>query len=108
MKKDGGKAGNPLNCWEYMSCGREPGGSRAVQFGVCSAATDERLDLVHGGINGGRTCWAIAGSSGRKKAGGLFAKGCRDCKECDFYLLVKSEEDRYFWPEGLLLKILRQ
>jgi len=28
------------NCWEFMKCGREPGGVNAIELGVCRAATE--------------------------------------------------------------------
>lgn len=34
------------NCWEYFKCGREPGGSKVDELGVCPAATEERGQLT--------------------------------------------------------------
>ncbi len=50
-----------LNCWEIKRCGREPGGSKSEELGVCPAATDISADWINGGKNGGRICWAIVG-----------------------------------------------
>src|SRR5512135_322197 len=96
----------PINCWQYMSCGRELGGAQADRLGVCPASTDTRLDGVHGGQNAGRACWVIAGSF--TKAGGemALARGHKDCAKCEFYSVVNSEEDRYVWPTAFLQKLL--
>jgi hypothetical protein len=50
------------NCWEVKQCGREPGGSKTADMGVCPAAADSSSDGVNGGKNGGRICWALAGT----------------------------------------------
>jgi hypothetical protein len=51
-----------LNCWEFEKCGRQPGGIKVKELGVCPAATEKRAHGINGGINGGRACWAIAGT----------------------------------------------
>jgi hypothetical protein len=95
-----------INCWQYMSCGREPGGINTPQSGVCPASTDSRLDGVHGGKNAGRACWAVAGSFAKGNAEGTFAKGHKDCTKCDFYNQIRQEEGRHTWPTTFLLKLL--
>jgi len=32
------------NCWEYKKCGREPGGIKVHELGVCPATVEEGLD----------------------------------------------------------------
>lgn len=39
-----GKMGRRQNCWEFKKCGREPGGAKASELGVCPAATDASSD----------------------------------------------------------------
>ncbi len=51
-----------LNCWEYMKCGREPGGEKADELGICPAAADSSFDGLNRGKNAGRICWAVAGT----------------------------------------------
>ncbi len=101
-------AEKPVNCWQYTSCGREPGGVHANRLGVCPAATDKRLDGVHGGKNAGRSCWIIAGLL----SGGNLGCGTRspggDCVKCDFYSAVKMEEGKYIWPNAFLLRLLKK
>jgi hypothetical protein len=100
------KIEKPVNCWQYMSCGREPGGAHTDLFGVCPASTDNRLDGVHGGKNAGRACWAIAGSFTKDGDEMALAGGHRDCAACDFYNAVQQEEGRYTWPTAFLQKLL--
>ncbi len=83
-----------LNCWEFKKCGRQPGGQKSQEFGVCPAATLKKYHGVHDGSNGGRACWAIAGSycGGHKQ--GVYAQKMLNCLRCDFFNVVKSEEER--------------
>ncbi len=62
------------NCWEYKRCGREPGGVKVHELGECKAATEEKLDGVHDGENGGRACWVIAGTMCGGKVQGQFLR----------------------------------
>ncbi len=43
----------PLNCWEFKSCGRGPGGTAVDKLGPCPAAGDVRVDGVNRRLNGG-------------------------------------------------------
>ncbi len=80
------------NCWEYLNCGRGPGANAGQPWGPCPAASERRAHGVNGGRNGGRACWALAGSfSGRGVCGTLAAK-ISDCMDCSFFGLVGSEE----------------
>ena len=58
------------NCWEVLKCGREPGGAKSGELGVCSASTEKKVDGLHGGINGSRVCWAISGTLCTRKVQG--------------------------------------
>jgi hypothetical protein len=80
------------NCWEFKKCGRQPGGSRANELGVCPAYTEKRLHHVNGGMAAGRACWAIAGTLCGGKVQGFFALKMGTCLQCDFYKLVLAEE----------------
>ncbi len=82
-----------INCWEYMKCGREPGGKKARELGVCAAATYSALDGLNGGTNGGRMCWAIVGSYCFGEITGFFTKtNPFYCYDCEFHRKVLSEE----------------
>lgn len=80
------------NCWGFQNCGRAPGGAKVHELGVCPAAIDARGDGVHGGKNGGRACWMIAGTFCGGKTQGTFCQKLASCIECQFYQLVEKEE----------------
>lgn len=82
-----------LNCWEYMNCGREPAGSQSAELGICPAAVDTTFDGINAGVCGGRICWAVAGTFCGGKIQGTFAEKRTSCMGCDFYKMVRSEED---------------
>ncbi len=79
------------NCWEFKKCGREPDGTKVAELGICPAATDTSTNGLNGGKNGGRICWAIAGTFS-DNVQGTFAKERFSCVTCDFFILVEKEE----------------
>ena len=95
------------NCWDYKKCGREPGGSKAGELGVCSAATETELHGVHGGSKAGRTCWVVAGTLCGGEVQGTFANKFQACEKCDFYLKVRNEEFPDFEYSSTLLSRLK-
>ncbi len=80
------------NCWEIMHCGREQGGANTADFGVCPAATDTSGNGMNEGINGGRICWAIAGTFCRDRVQGTYAQKAAACMNCDVFKQIKEEE----------------
>jgi len=98
-----------LNCWQYKLCGREPGGKHVEEFGVCPAATESRLDGVHGGVNGGRACWVVPGTicGTRENNEDYLIQKYRQCSNCGFYKRVRFEEGRNFLITPELLKIIQ-
>ena len=95
------------NCWEFKSCGREPGGNKAGELGVCAAAMKEKLGGVHGGKNAGRSCWVVAGTLCGGTVQGTFAQKFATCEVCDFYLTVRRDETPGFVLSATLLSKLR-
>jgi len=81
-----------LDCWEAKLCGRERGGARVDEFGVCPAATDTSADGLNNGTNGGRICWAVSGTFCGDQIQGTFAQKEISCMNCDFFKRVKDEE----------------
>ncbi len=77
----------PLNCWEFTRCGRGPGSEL-----VCPAATETRADGVNRGRNGGRVCWAVAGTLCGGRQQGTYAVKLETCLRCDFCRTVMCEE----------------
>jgi hypothetical protein len=84
--------GKKSNCWEFMKCGREPRGKHAKELGVCRAATFSSVDGLNGGVNGGRICWAIAGTYCFGEVTGSFTHKNFFCYDCKFHRKVLSEE----------------
>jgi hypothetical protein len=96
------------NCWEYKKCGREPGGANADELGVCPAASEVHADGVNFGKNGGRACWAIAGTLCGGAVQGTFAAKLPSCLKCEFYQLVFGEESRGIQNTRAILNKLKQ
>lgn len=86
------------NCWEFVRCGREPGGANVRTLGVCPAATAERLTGVNRGTNGGRACWAVP----EERPMGILERPRPGhwklvlCLKCPFHRTVESEEGEAF------------
>ena len=59
---------------ELKKCGREQGGSKAKELGICLAYP------AHG-----KRCARIAGTLCGGKVQGSFAKKVASCLQCDFY-----------------------
>jgi hypothetical protein len=97
-----------LNCWEFKKCGREPGGARVLELGVCPAAIETRLDGIHEGKNAGRSCWILNATLCEDKVQGTYGQKFSQCSQCPFYKKVKSEEETKFQFSPLLLKRLGQ
>ena len=63
-----------MNCWEFKKCGREAGGARARELGVCPAYPDH-----------GHHCAVIAGTLCGGKVQGTFAAKLVNCMKCEFW-----------------------
>lgn len=63
-----------MNCWEFKKCGREKGGPKAGELGVCVAYP-----------NHGRHCAWIAGTLCGGQVQGSFAMKLAACIKCDFF-----------------------
>jgi hypothetical protein len=96
-----------LNCWQVKKCGREPGGTKVAELGVCPAAAEAALHGTNGGKNGGCACWAIAGTLCGGKTQGSYAAKMTNCAACEFYQAVKAEEGSAFERATVILAKLR-
>jgi hypothetical protein len=81
-----------LNCWDFMNCGRQPGGRNVADVGICPAACLDRYDGVNGGKFAGRFCWYVSGTYCGGDIQGTFARKIGDCLYCEFFLNVENEE----------------
>ena len=97
-----------INCWEYMDCGREPGGRHTDEKGICPAGISEAADGIHSGKHGGRVCWAISGTMCGGSVQGTFAGKISNCQDCDFYQLVQLEEGPVFESVNSVLNRLKR
>lgn len=93
-----------LNCWDFQGCEHGAGGNGGRPEGQCCRAfREEILDGVNGGLNGGRACWAVAGSL----AVDLGACTCRGpCVRCRFRKTVFQEEAGDFLDTFTILEKL--
>ncbi len=63
-----------MNCWEYKKCGREKGGAKVTELGICPAWPDN-----------GTKCAHVAGTLCGGKVQGSFAFKLASCMQCEFY-----------------------
>lgn len=94
------------NCWEVKKCGRESGGAKVAELGVCPAATSTKTNGINKGKNGGRACWAITGTLCGGHVQGSYAIKLGNCMKCEFYSMVKSEEGAGCASSKDILKLL--
>ena len=73
------------NCWEFKKCGREPGGAKVHELGVCPATSFRGADGFLGGANGGRACAYITGTFCAGTIQGTYADKSKHCEQCAFY-----------------------
>ena len=97
-----------LNCWEYKQCGRELGGARAQELGVCPVSLPGQLDGTNEGRFQGRICWAVAGTFCEGEVEGTSARSLATCLECDFLDRVHFEEARHFVLTPIHHRVLSQ
>lgn len=90
------------NCWEFKKCGRELGGARVDELGVCVASTDSKMHKIHGGRNAGRACWISTGTLCKGKVQASFTMKVLNCMDCEFFSLIKKEEGKNYTPASLL------
>lgn len=95
------------NCWEYFKCGREENGANVDELGICPVAIAKKANGINNGTNGGRCCWAIAGTLCNGEVQGGFGQKVMNCLKCEFYKNVFHEEKGgNYKPPAEILKIL--
>jgi hypothetical protein len=94
------------NCWEFKKCGRQFGGEKSKELGVCSAATEKRTTGMNGGKFGGRCCWAVAGTLCGGQVQGSYAAKLVNCMKCEFYKIVAKEEGPAIKKSSEILALL--
>ena len=97
-----------LNCWEFKKCGREPGGAKVSELGVCPVPIEVRTNGKNAGKNGGRVCWAVSGTLCGGKVQGTHAAKLGNCLNCEFFKLVASEQGPAVTSTREILVLLAQ
>ncbi|KKR18007.1 MAG: hypothetical protein UU65_C0003G0013 [candidate division CPR2 bacterium GW2011_GWC1_41_48] len=95
-----------LNCWEEKKCGREPGGNKISEFGVCPASIEKRTNGLNDGKCGGRACWAIVGTMCNGKVQGTYAAKLGNCLNCEHYKKVIVDQGALFVNSQQILACL--
>jgi len=95
-----------MNCWEFFDCGREPNGKKARELGVCPAAAKTELDGLNDGRNGGRSCWAIAGTMCEGEVQGSYAQKLGNCLKCDFHAFVRGQQREKYVSTKKILDVI--
>ena len=95
-----------LNCWEYKKCGRQIGGEKTKDLGICVASTQKGTNGIHNGKFGGRCCWAIAGTLCGGTVQGTFAIKVTNCQKCEFYKLVHQEEGKEIMSSSQIITLI--
>jgi hypothetical protein len=90
-----------------MKCGRQPGGEKVEEHGVCPASLESRTNGLNSGKMGGRSCWAITGTFCHGKIQKGFASKMPDCIHCEFYRIVVHEEGLDFQSAKEILDRLK-
>ncbi len=80
-----------INCWEYFKCGREPGGDKANEMGICPATTCIEANGFLEGKNGGRACAYVTGTFCSGIIRGTYNEKKDNCAKCKFYHDIKKE-----------------
>jgi len=85
-----------VNCWDFKKCGRQPGGDKVANLGICPAVTNKSTNGTNQGTNAGRICWAVTGTFCGGEVQGTSAQKMNSCMNCVFYKQVKQEEGANF------------
>lgn len=93
------------NCWDVMKCGREHDSPTVNDQGECAASAAVKANGLHGGLNGGRVCWAIAGSFSGKQPSCTFVARMGGCESCTFYKMVRVMESSDYKQVNDILNI---
>jgi hypothetical protein len=96
------------NCWEFKQCGRELGGAKVHEMGVCPASTENSVDGVHGGIDAGRCCWAVVGTFCEGEVQSTYAQKLHNCIGCEFRSVVEHEERGALVQPGDIIMMIRR
>ena len=80
-----------LNCWEFFKCGREAGGEKVNELGICPATTFEPADGFLDGKNAGKACAYVAGTFCSGTIQGTAREKEKNCAACEFYNALRYQ-----------------
>jgi hypothetical protein len=95
-----------VNCWEATNCGRQAGGSKIDDLGICPASEETAVNGMNNGINGGRVCWALTGTLCGGKVQYFETQKWSDCRRCTFFWKVHWEEGAGYSSVGDIMERL--
>ena len=84
------------NCWEILNCGRQAGGAKIHELGVCKASTDLSFAKINGGKNSGRYCWHVSGTLCDGQVQGSYLDKTKKCLNCKVFQTVQQEQGAQF------------
>src|SRR5450756_1298959 len=91
------------NCWEVKACERF---TSILGDASCPVCKETKLHGIHGGVNGGRACWTIPHTKCGGITQGRFGNKFANCRECNFYNMVRNEEKGAFQLSATILSTL--
>jgi len=77
-------AGKAVPCWEFKKCGREKGGPKEKEMGVCPAWPDH-----------GFSCAGVTGTFCGGSIQETFAKKIGNCAKCDFFKSASYQREAH-------------
>ncbi len=77
-------AGKAAPCWEFKKCGREKGGAKEKEMGICPAWPDH-----------GFSCAGVTGTFCGGQVQETFAKKIGNCAKCDFFKSASYRRDAH-------------
>lgn len=96
-----------MNCWEFMNCGREPGGSLAEKDGICPAAIYEPADGFLDGTNGGCACAFVTGTFCEEVLQGTYRDKSKECWDCEFFRMLRRKHGAAFSMPAFALHVAK-
>lgn len=102
-----GPVAGRMNCWEFMQCGREAGGTGTNVTDACPASTQTSLHSIHGGTNAGRACWTVDGTLCCNRGPEALEAKKATCRSCSFYRSLLEEENSNLLVSDEMLLLLQ-
>jgi hypothetical protein len=79
-----------------MACGREAGGRKAGELGICPVSLRSQPEGVSRAAGRGQPCWAFPGNACDHRSDGQPGQDSLACRQCERMQQVCDREGRYF------------